>query len=232
MTCEEFQPVLFNIDTTETTMIALQGASGKIMTRLPWSIWLAMLKDEATKLDKKMDSQSNSQRMNHSTDITHFRGCSGRGGCHGRLGGSGQGRGSSKESSNQVPTKVTSGIQFINKMTFIPEKYAKLKGAQKTALYDARKEARDKAPSRSIIAAAIAPAPSAAPALAPVQREPSRPFDLYPLPLLHQLQIMGRTSVISCPMLLPPPTLSTKLSRHPQPSPLVRFLFMMVLYIR
>jgi hypothetical protein len=34
-------------------MIALQGASGNGITRLPWSIWLAMLKDEATELYKE-----------------------------------------------------------------------------------------------------------------------------------------------------------------------------------
>jgi hypothetical protein len=61
MTCKDFETVLSTIDTTETTMLALQGASGNRMTRLvPWSIWLAMLKDEATKLDKKKESRSNS----------------------------------------------------------------------------------------------------------------------------------------------------------------------------
>jgi hypothetical protein len=61
-------------------------------------------------------------------------------------------------------------MQFTNKMTFMPEEYAKLADSQKTALHDVRKEARDKAPSRSISAAAIAPKPAAALALAPVQR--------------------------------------------------------------
>jgi hypothetical protein len=48
MTCKEFETVLSTIDTTETTMMANQGASGNGMTRLLWTIWLAMLKDEAT----------------------------------------------------------------------------------------------------------------------------------------------------------------------------------------
>jgi hypothetical protein len=147
MTCKEFETVLSTFDTTETTMLGLQGASGNRMTRLPWSIWLAMLKDEATKIDKKKESRSNSHHMNHITVIMHVRGCSGRGGRHGRGRGSGRGLRSSKESSNRVPTKVSSGMQFPNKMTFIPEEYAKLTDAQKTALFDVRKEARDKSPS-------------------------------------------------------------------------------------
>jgi hypothetical protein len=63
-------------------------------------------------------------------------------------------------------------MQFNNKMTFIPEEYAKLTDAQKTALYDVRKGARDKAPSRSISAATMEPAPAlaAAPEPAPVHR--------------------------------------------------------------
>jgi hypothetical protein len=65
-------------------------------------------------------------------------------------------------------------MHFTNKMTFIPEEYAKLTDTQRTSLYDVGKEARDKAPSRSISVAAVkpAPAPAAAPAttLAPVQR--------------------------------------------------------------
>jgi hypothetical protein len=69
MTCKEFATILQTIDTTETTMLALQGSSGNKITRLPWSIWLAMLKDEVTKLDKKKESRSNSQRMNHSISI-------------------------------------------------------------------------------------------------------------------------------------------------------------------
>jgi hypothetical protein len=40
MTCKEFETVMSTIDTTETPIWALQGASGKGMTRLPWSIWL------------------------------------------------------------------------------------------------------------------------------------------------------------------------------------------------
>jgi hypothetical protein len=34
MTCKSFEPVLSNIDTTETTMKALQGSSGNAMNRL------------------------------------------------------------------------------------------------------------------------------------------------------------------------------------------------------
>jgi hypothetical protein len=59
-TCKEFESILHTIDTTETTMLALQGASGNGMSRLPGSIWLAMFKHEATKLDKKKESRSNS----------------------------------------------------------------------------------------------------------------------------------------------------------------------------
>jgi hypothetical protein len=40
MTCKAFEPVIFNIETTETTMLALQGASDNAITRLPWAIWL------------------------------------------------------------------------------------------------------------------------------------------------------------------------------------------------
>jgi hypothetical protein len=47
MTCKEFETILQTIDTTETTMLALQGSTGSGASRLPWSIWLAMLKDEA-----------------------------------------------------------------------------------------------------------------------------------------------------------------------------------------
>jgi hypothetical protein len=53
MTCKEFETILQSIDTTETTTLALLGANGNMISRLPCSIWLAMLKDEATKLDKK-----------------------------------------------------------------------------------------------------------------------------------------------------------------------------------
>jgi hypothetical protein len=171
--CMDFKGVLANIDTTETTMLALQG--GNSITRSPWAIWLKMLKDKATKLYAKQEKKSNSQHRIHSTVIKHVKGHSIRGGHHGRGGERGSGQGSGKES-NRVPTKVTYGMQFTNKMTFISEEYAKLTDAHKTALYDVRKEARDKAPSRSISAAVTAPtptptpAPAAAPALVPVQR--------------------------------------------------------------
>jgi hypothetical protein len=66
-------------------MLALQGASDNRMTRLPWSIWLAMLKSEATKLKKKKERRPNSHGMNHSTSITPARGRSDRGGRHGRM---------------------------------------------------------------------------------------------------------------------------------------------------
>jgi hypothetical protein len=134
MTCKKFGTILQTIDTTETTMLALQGASGNRVSRLPWSIWLATLKDEANKLDKKKESRSKYQCMNHNTSITPARGRSGRGGCHGRGGGSGRGRGSSNRSSTRVPTMVTSGMQFTNQMTFIPEEYANVTDAQRASL--------------------------------------------------------------------------------------------------
>jgi hypothetical protein len=58
MTCKEFETILQTIDTTKTTMLALQGASGKGVSRLPWSIWLAMLKDEAIRR-KQVDPTPN-----------------------------------------------------------------------------------------------------------------------------------------------------------------------------
>jgi hypothetical protein len=61
-------------------------------------------------------------------------------------------------------------MQFTNKMTFIPEEYAKLTDVDKIALYDVRKDAREKAPSRNISAAVTAPAPTASPAPTPAQR--------------------------------------------------------------
>jgi hypothetical protein len=53
MSCKNFEPVLSNIGTTETTMLALQGDSGNATTRLPWAIWLKRLKDKAKTPDKK-----------------------------------------------------------------------------------------------------------------------------------------------------------------------------------
>jgi hypothetical protein len=55
MTCTKFEPVLSNIDTTETSMLALQGNNGNAITRLPWAIWLNILRDGATKIDKKTE---------------------------------------------------------------------------------------------------------------------------------------------------------------------------------
>jgi hypothetical protein len=172
MTCKEFETILHTIDTTKTTMLVIEGDSVNRVSRLPWSIWVAMLKDEATKLDKKKESRSNSQHFNHSTFITQTRGHSGRGGRHGGGCGSGRGSGSSNASGNRVSTKVTSGMQFTSKMTMIPEEYAKLTDAQRASLYDVRMEARDNSPSRSIYVASTTPAhtPAPAPAPAPVQQ--------------------------------------------------------------
>jgi hypothetical protein len=63
-------------------------------------------------------------------------------------------------------------MQSTNNMTFIPEEYAKVTDAQKTAMYDVRKEARDEAPFRflSTVTTAFAPAVAPAPAPAPTQR--------------------------------------------------------------
>jgi hypothetical protein len=110
MTCKKFETFLPTIDTTETTMLALQGASGNRMTRLPWSIWLAMLKDEATKLDKDKESRSNSPPMNHSTSITQARGRSDRGGRRGRGGGSERGDADQvKKAATESPSRLHLG---------------------------------------------------------------------------------------------------------------------------
>jgi hypothetical protein len=114
-------------------------------------------------------------------------------------------------------------------MTFIPEEYVKLTDAQKTALYDVRKEARDKAPSGSFSAAAIAPAAAeaAAPAPAPVQRTIQAIGLVLTAPLP---QIMGMSFIRFCPRL--PLGLLTNICRYTQPPPLVTYLSMTVLFIR
>jgi hypothetical protein len=72
-------------------------------------------------------------------------------------------------------------------MTFSQEEYAKLTEAQRTALFNARKEARDQAPSRSVSTASTAPTP--APAPAPVSDAAPVPV---PVPVQRTVQAIGR----------------------------------------
>jgi uncharacterized membrane protein YgcG len=104
---KEYKVTISNGTTTETTMCVL---TGNFLTRLPWHIFLSMLKEEAKVMDGNKPQKSNSQCNNHQVGIEHGgRGHGGRGG-RGSRGGSrdhGQCQGGGRKSNRvcSLPTK-------------------------------------------------------------------------------------------------------------------------------